>query len=1003
MIGVLKKENLSFVKGSNMKNYKLLTKIYVFLLFLFSMNILAQISYTKYVNPMIGTDAHGHTYPGASLPNGLVQLSPDTGTKGWDWCSGYHYSDSSIIGFSHTHLSGTGCADYGDILFMPTTGKLQIVPGTKENPDSGYRSRFNHNNETAKAGYYSVFLDDYKIKVELTTSLRAGFHKYTFPKSENANIIIDLLHGIEDKVTDSQIEILDNKTIKGYRRSTGWANNHCVYFYAEFSKPFRSFGIVDNEIIVKEKKIARGKNIKAFVEYNTSINEEILIKVGISHTSLEGAQKNVTAEIPDWDFNKVVRQADNIWQNELASISVKSSDKKKLTVFYTALYHALLNPNILSDVDGTYIGMDGKIHSVQNGNMYTVFSLWDTFRAAHPLYTIIDAEKANELVRSLIKKYDEYGLLPVWELASNETGTMIGYHSIPVIVDAYIKGIRDYDVEKAFEAMKKSAMQNHHGLEFYKNMGFIPSDLENESVSKTLEYAYDDWCIAVMAKALGKEDDYKYFIERAKFYTNVYDPSTSLMRPKKNGKRFEPFDPYSVSGNYTEANSWQYSFFVPHDVNGLINLMGGDINFIAKLDKLFTTDSQLTGRFQSDITGLIGQYAHGNEPSHHMAYLYNYAGAPWKTQERVHQIKTSLYSDKPDGLCGNEDCGQMSAWFVLSAAGFYPVCPGDSTYIIGTPYFDELTIKTGEKNKFTIIAENLSEKNFYIQSVRLNGKDYPYSFIKHSDLIKGGKLVFKMGPKPGLWGIEKQTRPVSYIKEKFVAVPFLTSGERVFRDSINVALSSIDSSAAIYFTTDGSDPIKNKNIYSKPIVVNNTMTIKAVCLKDGVYSKVVTANFNKIPDGRSVKLYTQYHANYTGGGELGLIDGIKGTMNFRTDAWQGFEGVDCEAVIDLGSLQNISLISASFLQDTKSWIFYPKSVTYSISTDGKNYVEVFSVDNPVDEKNSSPGLIEFPKSLDEVQARYIKVVAENIGVCPAWHIAAGGKSWVFIDEVTVKN
>ncbi len=984
-----------------MKNIILSKKIFAVLFIAMITNVYAQTNYTKYVDPIIGTDAHGHTYPGATLPNGMVQLSPDTDTKGWDWCSGYHYSDNSIIGFSHTHLSGTGCADYGDILFMPTTGELKIEPGTKDNPDAGYRSRFDHKNEIAKAGYYSVILDDYNVKAELTTTLRAGFHKYTFPKSEKANIIIDLLHGIEDMVLDSRIEIVDNKTIKGYRRSSGWAKIHCVYFYAEFSKPFKSFGIVEDGNISKEKKSAEGKNLKAFVEYNTSTDEAILIKVGISHTSIEGAEKNVTEEISGWNFNEIVKQADNAWHKELSTIKVKSNDVKKLTVFYTALYHALLNPNILSDVDGSYIGMDGKIHSVQNGCMYTVYSLWDTFRAANPLYTIIDEKKANDMVKSLIQKYDEQGLLPVWELASNETGTMIGYHSIPVIADAYFKGIRNYDVEKAYEAMKKSAMQNHHGLEFYKDMGFIPSDLENESVSKTLEYAYDDWCIAMMAKDLGKKDDYNYFIERAKFYTNVFDPSTSLMRPKKNGKWFEPFDPYSVSGNYTEANSWQYSFFVPQDVNGLINLMGGDEKFISKLDELFTTSPQLTGRQQSDITGLIGQYAHGNEPSHHMAYLYNYAGAPWKTQERVHEICSTLYTDKPDGLCGNEDCGQMSAWFVLSAAGFYPVVPGDGNYIIGKPFFEEVTFNAGGKNNFTIIAKNLSDKNIYIQSAKLNDKEYHYSYIKHSDVVEGGELVLVMGSKPSKWGIEKESRPVSLILKPFVAVPFLTSGERVFRDPITITISSIDDSAIIYFTTDGTDPIQNKNIYSKPITVNNTLTLKAVCFKDGNYSKVVTANFNKIPDGRSVKIKSQYHHNYTGGGGLGLIDGIKGSMNFHTDAWQGYEGVDCEVVVDLGSIQNISLISASFLQNTRSWIFFPASVEYFVSDDGNNFKKVFEIINHAEESKSEPGLKDFPIELNGVKARFIKLSAKNVGVCPPWHIAAGGKCWLFIDELTI--
>jgi predicted alpha-1,2-mannosidase len=984
----------------------------IILIFLITcMDSHAQSKLTDYVNPLIGTDGHGHTYPGASFPFGMVQLSPDTDTQGWDWCSGYHYSDNSIIGFSHTHLSGTGVGDYGDILLMPTTGELKTEPGSKEDPASGYRSRFSHKNEVAKAGYYSVYLDDYKIKAELTVTTRAGFHKYTFPKSENANIIIDLVHGIQNKTTDAEVKIIDNKIIEGYKRVTGWAKDRYVYFHAEFSKPFKSFGVVAKGKIEKGKSEGKGSEIKAFVEYSTSSGEVILVKVGISHTSLEGARKNLLSEIPGWNFDEVHKKAEEEWEKSLSSILVESQSSTKKIVFYTALYHALLNPNTFSDADGNYIGMDRKIHTEKNSVMYSVFSLWDTFRAEHPLFTIIDKKRASDMVKTLISKYDEYGLLPVWELASNETGTMIGYHSIPVIADAYFKGIRDFDVEKAFVAMKKSAMQDHLGLDSYKEMGCIPSNLESESVSKTLEYAYDDWCIAQMAKALGKEDDYKYFIERAKFYTNVFDPSTSLMRAKKNGRWFEPFDPYSVSGNYTEANAWQYSFFVPQDVNSLINLMGGDDKFISKLDELFTTSSELTGRIQSDITGQIGQYAQGNEPSHHMAYLYNYAGAPWKTQERIHEITSTLYTEKADGLCGNEDCGQMSAWYVFSAIGFYPVCPGDDKYIIGTPLFDKVTISTGEK-KFTLVANNLSDKSFYIKSARLNGKEYPYSFIRHSDIINGGELVFEMSSEPGKWGNDPDARPKSIIDIPFVPVPYLTSGERVFKDSVIIAISTICGSSPsglgpagtekIYFTTDGSSPVTNKNLYSSPIIIRNSAVLKTVCYKDGIYSKVVTANFNKIPEGRSIKIKYPYSHTYTGGGDLGLIDGIKGNLNFRTDSWQGYEGVDFEAVLDLGKMQKLSLINVSFLQNTYSWIFFPTLIEYYISTDGKNFTKVYETMNPADQKHSGESIKDFSKSLEGTEARFIKVFAKNVGVCPDWHVSAGGKAWIFVDEISVK-
>ncbi len=969
---------------------------------IFSVSVTAQKKLTEYVNPKIGTDAHGHTYPGAALPFGMVQLSPDTDIKDWDWCSGYHYSDNSIMGFSHTHLSGTGCADYGDILFMPTTGELKTNPGDKKIPRSGYCSQFKHENETAKAGYYSVLLDDYNIKAELTVTKHAGFHKYTFPKTDKSHVILDLVHGIETQVKEAEIKFTDNKTIEGYKRVSGWAADRYVYFVAEFSKPFKSFGIIQDDKNLSDTKTTKGKFLKAFVDYETNENEAILLKVGISFVSVEGARKILTAEIPGWDFENIRNTAGDIWEKELSKITVESSDERENTVFYTAMYHSLLTPNTFSDVDGKYYGMDRKIHAVKDSEIFTVFSLWDTFRAEHPLFTIIDPERDLDMVKSLIAKYEESGLLPVWELASNETGTMIGYHSIPVIADAYFKGIKGFDAEKAFEAMKKSAMENKNGLSFYKEYGYIPSDLEHESVSKTLEYAYDDWCIAKMAKALGKEEDYNYFINRAKFYVNVFDPSTSLMRAKKNGRWFEPFDPYSVSGNYTEANAWQYSFFVPQDINGLINLMGGDENFIQKLDELFTTNPQLTGRFQSDITGLIGQYAHGNEPSHHMAYLYNFAGVPWKTQERVHDILTKLYTDKPDGLCGNDDCGQMSAWYVLSASGFYPVCPGSDEYILGTPHFKKITINTSGNKKFVISANNFSEKNYYVQSVKLNGKDYPYTFIKHSDITNGGELIFEMGSKPSKWGKEISSRPKSFIDVDFVPVPYLTSGERVFKDDAVVSLSSVDQNSEIYYSIDGSIPTDKKNKYTSPITLKNTTELKAVSFKNGNFSKVVTASFNKLPEGRTIKLNTQYHHNYTGGGPNGLIDGITGTDNFHTDAWQGYEGVDLDAVIDLGKIEKVNSIKANFLQNTGSWIFFPAHIEYSVSADGNSFTPAGSFDYKVDETKPEQGLKSFEKSLEGIEARYVKVFSKSVGICPQWHPGKGSKAWLFIDEISIK-
>ncbi|MCD4736404.1 MAG: GH92 family glycosyl hydrolase, partial [Bacteroidales bacterium] len=671
---------------------------------------------SEYVNPFIGTDGHGHTYPGASMPFGMVQLSPDTRLAGWDGCSGYHYSDSIVYGFSHTHLSGTGVGDYCDILLMPTVGKVNLNNGS-EYRKAGYASLFSHKNETASPGYYSTFLDDYGIRVELTVTPRTGFHKYIFPENDNSNIIIDLFH--RDKVIEAEMKILDETKVEGYRTSTSWAREQHVFFAAVFSKPFEKSGVATDDQVISGRE-ARGENIKGYFSFKTKEEEDVYVKVGISSVSCEGAWKNLQSENPEWDFAEIKLNAENQWDEELSRIEIEGSSDAQKTVFYSALYHAYLVPNLFMDVDGQYRGQDQKIHQAENFDYYTVFSLWDTFRAEHPLFTLIQQDRTNDFINTMLVQSEQGGRLPVWELAANETECMIGYHAVPVITDAYIKGIRGYDAEKAFKTMKHDAELDHFGLKYYKERGYIPAHEESESVSRTLEYAYDDWCIATMAEALGKENEKEIFTERAQFYKNIFDPNSGFMRAKMNGRWFEPFDPREVNFNYTEANSWQYSFFVPHDINTLVDLMGGKENFESKLDQLFTETTETTGRNQSDITGLIGQYAHGNEPSHHMAYLYNYIGKPHKTQDYVRQIIDELYTEKPDGLCGNEDCGQMSAWYVLSAMGFYPVTPGTDTYAIGTPAFDETVIQLENGNSFKIIAEDVRSENRYIQSARLN-------------------------------------------------------------------------------------------------------------------------------------------------------------------------------------------------------------------------------------------------------------------------------------------
>jgi predicted alpha-1,2-mannosidase len=714
------------------------------------------------VNPFVGTAAHGHTFPGVALPFGMVQLSPDTGNAGWDWCSGYHYKDNSIMGFSHTHLSGTGCADLGDFLFMPTTGPLKFEPGSKENPDEGYRSRFSHDREIASPGFYQVFLADYEIDVQLTATRRVGFHQYTYPATKAANVIVDITHSIGDtKIQEGSLEIVGEREIRGYVRKSGWSPDRVLYFVARFSRPFAASGLVIDGLLNEDVKQAKGKNLKAYVQFDTSQDRQVLVKVAISAVSSDGAAKNLDAECPGWDFSQVRSSASAAWENQLAKITVQGGSEEAQRTFYTALYHTCLAPYLFCDADGSYRGMDQQIHQAQDFENYTVFSLWDTFRATHPLFTLIEQRRTNDFIKALLCKYEQKGILPFWELASGETWCMIGYHSIPVIADAWVKGIRGYDGEQALEAMKKSAMQDHQGLKFYKELGYVPMDKESYSASRTVEYAYDDWCIGVMAKELGRSKDEKTFAERSLNYRKLFDTSIGFVRGKDvEGNWNAEFDPDRISaqgtGEFIEGNAWHYTWFAPQDVPGLISAMGGKQPFIDKLDQLFSRP----GYEHADVTGLIGQYAHGNEPCHNYAYLYTFVGEHWKTQQRVAEILHTMYSDQPDGLCGNEDCGQMSAWYVLSAMGFYPFCPGQPVYVFGSPQFPRVSIQLENGNNFQVIAENVSERNLFIQSATLNGKPYNKSYLQHRDILAGGRLVFHMGPSPNKqWAQNKTDLP----------------------------------------------------------------------------------------------------------------------------------------------------------------------------------------------------------------------------------------------------
>ena len=724
--------------------------------------------YTDSVNVFIGTGGHGHTFPGATLPHGMVQLSPDTRLFGWDACSGYYYDDTSIMGFTHTHLSGTGIGDYGDILFMPVVGEKPLIAGTAENPDEGYRSRFSHEQESARPGYYQVLLQDDSINVELTATLRAGLHRYTYPKASDARLIVDMdptIHGHQHPVT--QIRVVNDSTIAGMKYTVGWAKRHYVYFYAVFSSPF-DYKLYSGTEYQSDSTSVTVNTAKAVMSFrNLPADGRVLAKVGISSVDEEGARLNVEAEIPNWDFEGVMKQANTAWNEALGKIDIETSDNDSRTVFYTSLYHAFIQPSLASDVDGRYRTMGHEIKQDASYTNYTVFSLWDTFRAAHPLYTIVTPEQNQAFIRSLLRKYDEGGILPKWELASNETGTMIGYHAVSVIADAMMKKQCDFDVKKALEACIRSSVYDTTGVTpmmdrqilngklmpvsiKYKNeLGYIPCDKVGGSVSQGLEFAYNDWLIAQMMKEHNRKDLYDKYMELSRNYRNYFDPETKLMRGRlSDGSWITPFDPASVQrpSNYVEGNAWQWAWFVPQDVEGLMELVGGQKSFEAHLDTLFTTSSELTGdpNAAADVTGMIGQYAHGNEPSHHIPYLYNYAGAPRKTQALVDHILRTLYHNDPNGLSGNEDVGQMSAWYALSAMGFYSFCPGRPVYEIGRPIFDKVTIHLSNGKDFVIQAKNNSVENKYIRSMKLNGEELAKPRFSHFDLMKGGELIFEM-------------------------------------------------------------------------------------------------------------------------------------------------------------------------------------------------------------------------------------------------------------------
>ncbi|PCJ81449.1 MAG: hypothetical protein COA49_04970 [Bacteroidetes bacterium] len=958
------------------------------------------------VNPMIGTGGHGHTYPGATSPFGMVQLSPDTRLDGWDGCSGYHNSDSIIYGFSHTHLQGTGVSDYGDILLMPCT---KFTAGATSWQDR-YKSRFQKDTEYAHAGYYSVFLEDQNIQVELTTTPRTGIHKYTLTEPDTLTLIIDLEH--RDKLINYSIYPLDDSTIVGHRLSENWAKNQYVYFAIRFNKEFKwSDQLSEIKTVVTNKingSISQEMEFVPVFAVDFGVITDLTVRVGLSFCDTEGAVKNLTEEAPHSDFSDYRKANEEVWEEQLKRIEVSGGDGgiDQQEIFYTALYHTFTVPNLASDVDGRYRGTDLKIHNLRpvDGFHYTVFSLWDTFRSLHPLLAWIEPGRTRDFIRSMLRMYKDGGQLPVWELASNYTGCMIGYHSIPVIADAKAWGIIGIDQNLALEAMVQAADSMHLGLESYVKYGYIPSEKESEGVSKTLEYSYDDACIAAYAESLGEIELSERFRQRSLFWRNLLNPESHFIQPKRDGAWIAGFDPTEVNFNYTEANGWQYTFFAPHDISGLIKFEGGTKErFSEMVERQFLDSSMTSGRTQVDISGLMGQYAHGNEPSHHVAYLFSYAGQQYRTVEIVNDILNKLYTSEPDGLCGNEDCGQMSAWYVLSSIGLYPVAPGSQVsaqkaqLVVGSPQFDNVIVTPAISNRSggvrPLYISKIGEGD-YVKTVNSKTR----SWMSYEEILKGGPLVFEMTDSinTGFGILDGDSPSTSVSDSNFVPVPAFVAGRSFQGKYSKVRLHHLIPDACIYYKID--DGVWHK--YKSAIKIKSDAELFAYAEINKVRSKEVHHSLVKIKHDWDVNYTFPYSHQYAASGLNTLVDGLKGGNEYRTGDWQGFYDSPFEATIDLGAMKSISGMSLGCIQDIRPWIWLPESVEFFTSNDGVNFTLFDKVTHDIDENNYSKIVHRFitENSIPITHARYVRVKANSTGPIPNWHLGAGNNRWTFVDE-----
>lgn len=941
------------------------------------------------VDPRIGTGGHGHTFPGPTLPFAMVQLSPDTRLTGWDGCSAYHDDDRAVYGFSHTHLSGTGVSDYADVLFMPVTGIPADEDGYPDRVDEGWGSRFAKASERAEAGYYAVRLDDYGVEVELTATPRTGLHRYVFPAGEPAHVIVDLEH--RDRLLGADLRVVDDRTVEGYRRSTAWARDQWVFFRARFSRPF------ENSALFETALGDSSATVRAVLSFGDA-GGELLAQVAISAVDTDGARRNLETEDAEFDFDRTRAAARTAWSKALDRFEIDGADERAETIFATALYHSFLAPNRFDDVDGRYRGMDQQIHQSGERGHYTVFSLWDTYRATHPLFTLVERDRTRDFVRTMLAQYAQGGRLPVWELAANETDCMIGYHSVSVIADAYLKGIGGFDASLALEAMLDSARRDHFGLEAYRRQGFIGVDDEGESVSKTLEYAYDDACIARMAAAMGRDDIAREFTRRAQAWRHLLDPTTGFFRPRRNGRWLTPYDPRRVDFHHTEANGWQYRFAAPHHAREHVDALGGSERFEAALDSLFTVDSATAGREQPDITGRWGQYAHGNEPSHHVAWLSHFTGHPHRSADRIGRILTEFYDDTPEGLIGNEDCGQMSSWYALSALGLYDVAPTSRQWLVIPPLHSRMAVRFEDGRSFITRREGEGK----IQRVLWNGEPLTRSFLWHHEVVGGGELVFELGEGTD-WGQAATSRPGTRpLAEPILAAPWAEAASDRFRGELSVKLVGPADARSIRWTDDPAADPREGRIYEGPLRLSRSTVLRFVAIDGQRSSPVVTARFDAIEHDWTVDVASVPNAQYTAGGNEALVDGRRGKDEWRTGAWQGYQGQDFVATLDLGEPTAVRRAGASFLQDTRSWIWMPTELTVEVSTDGQNFREAGRAHHRIPDDEEGIFRDDLMVELSGEGVRALRFLARNYGTIPPWHPGAGGEAFIFVDELLVE-